>query len=46
MLIYNSAFKEDIEILSFYANYGFKAKPIYIIRDVKIVVEKIVVKIY
>ena len=35
MLIYNSAFKEDIKILSFFTNYGFKAKPTYIIRDVE-----------
>ena len=40
MLIYNSAFKEDIRILPFFANYDFKAKPIYIIRDVEVVVKK------
>ena len=40
MLIYNSTFKENIKILSFYANYGFKVKPIYTIRDIKIVVKK------
>ena len=43
MLAYNSAFKEDIKILSFYVNYGFKAKLIYTIRDVKIVVKKIMI---
>ena len=40
MLVYNNAFKEDIRILLFFANYGFKAKLIYIIRDVKVVVKK------
>ena len=39
MLVYNSTFKEDIEILPFFTNYGFKAKLIYIIRNVKIVVK-------
>ena len=46
MLIYNSTFKKDIRISPFFANYDFKAKPIYIIRDVKIVAEKIVIKVY
>ena len=46
MLVYNSAFKEDIGILSFFANYGFEAKSIYIMRDVEVVVEKVVVKVY
>ena len=43
MLTYNSAFKENIKILSFYVNYGFEAKPIYIIRNIKVVVKKIVI---
>ena len=43
MLVYNSAFKKNIKILSFYVNYGFKAKLIYTIRDVEIVVEKVVI---
>ena len=46
MLIYNSIFKKDIRMLLFYANYGFKTKPIYTMRDVKIVVEKIIIKVY
>ena len=46
MLVYNSTFKEDIKILLFFANYGFEAKLIYIIRDVEVVVKKIVVKVY
>ena len=46
MLIYNSAFKKDIKILSFFANYGFKVKPIYKMRDIKVVVEKVVIKVY
>ena len=46
MLVYNNTFKENIRISSFYANYGFKVKLIYIIRDVEIVVKKIVIKIY
>ena len=40
MLVYNSAFKEDIGILSFFANYSFKVKLIYAMRDVEIVVKK------
>ena len=43
MLVYNSTFEEDIKILSFFTNYGFKAKPIYIMRDVEVIIEKIVV---
>ena len=39
----NSTFKKDVRILSFFTNYGFKAKLIYIMRDVEVVVEKIVV---
>ena len=27
-------------------NYGFKAKPTYIIRNVKVVVEKTIIKVY
>ena len=46
MLIYNSTFKEDIKILLFFANYDFKVKLIYIIRDVKVVVKKAIIKIY
>ena len=46
MLIYNNTFKEDIKMLLFFANYGFKAKLTYIMRDVEVVVEKVVVKIY
>ena len=46
MLIYNSTFKKDIEMLLFFANYDFKTKPIYIMRDVKVVVKKAVIKIY
>ena len=40
ILAYNSVFKEDIKISPFFANYDFKAKLIYIIRNVKIVVKK------
>ena len=46
MLVYNSTFKEDIKISPFFANYGFKAKPIYIIRNIKVVVEKTIIKVY
>ena len=46
MLVYNNTFKKDIKILLFFANYGFEAKPIYIIWDVKIVVKKVIIKIY
>ena len=46
MLVYNNTFKKDIRILLFFANYDFKVKPIYIIRDVKIVVKKAIIKIY
>ena len=40
LTVYNSTFKEDIGILSFFKNYDFKVKPIYIIRDVEVVVKK------
>ena len=46
MLVYNNTFKKDIKILLFFANYGFKVKLTYIIRDVEVVVEKIIIKIY
>ena len=46
MLIYNNTFKEDIRILSFFTNYGFKAKPTYIIRNVKVIVKKIMIKVH
>ena len=46
MLAYNSTFKEDIKISPFYANYDFKTKSIYIIRNVEVVVEKTVIKVH
>ena len=46
MLTYNNTFKKDIRILSFYANYDFEAKPTHIMRDVEVVVKKIVIKVY
>ena len=46
MLTYNNTFKKDIRISPFFANYGFKTKPTYIMRDVEVVVEKVVVKVY
>ena len=46
ILIYNSTFKEDIRILLFFTNYDFKAKLIYIIRNVKIVIKKAVIEDY
>ena len=46
ILVYNNTIKKDIGILPFFTNYGFKTKPIYTIRDVKVVIEKIVVQIY
>ena len=46
ILAYNSTFKEDIRMLSFFANYDFKIKLIYIMRDVEVVVEKVVIKVH
>ena len=46
MLAYNNTFKENIGILSFFTNYDFKTKLTYIIRNVKVVVKKIVIKVY
>ena len=46
ILVYNNTFKENIKILSFFTNYDFKIKLIYIIRNIKVVVEKVVIKVY
>ena len=37
---------QHIGILSFFTNYGFKVKLIYIIRNVEVVVKKVVIKVY
>ena len=46
MLAYYNTFKKDIKISPFFTNYDFKAKLTHIMRDVKVVVEKIIVKVY
>ena len=46
MLAYNNTFKKDIKISPFFTNYGFKTKPTHIIRNVEVVVKKIIIKIH